>query len=178
MTVLELSSRGVDDTAAVAAAVAEVTVGGDLLVLSGDLGAGKTAFTKSFAAALGVEAPVTSPTFTLANRYEGRLVVHHLDAYRLEGMAEVRDLGLDELIAPDAVTVIEWGDTIEAVLPRERLEIRLTLPDDPHRSDDDRQLSLTSPGATWGDRLTQVRDRLLASGADVGRRVNCQGPPC
>ena len=151
---LTVVSHGVEDTAVVARAVADVTAGGDLLVLTGDLGAGKTAFTKAYAAALGVEDPVTSPTFTLANRYEGRCTVHHLDAYRIADLEEVRDLGLDELIEPGAVTVVEWGDRIGTALPGDRLEIDLTLP--PGTAGDERSIELTPVGASWASRLDDL----------------------
>lgn len=150
---LVINSAGVADTAALAAALADRTAGGDLLVLTGDLGAGKTAFTKAYAAALGVTALVTSPTFTMANRYEGRLIVNHLDAYRLDGLRDVHDLGLDELITDDAVTVIEWGDTIAPVLPGDRLEVALTIPADADRADDDRVITVSALGDSWRARL-------------------------
>lgn len=149
-----LTVRSPAETAAVAEVVAGLARGGDLVVLAGDLGAGKTAFTKAFASALGVTAPVTSPTFTLANRYEGALTVHHLDAYRLEGPADVIDLGLDELIGPDSVTVIEWGDTIAPALPADRLEIALALPDPESGHDDEhRVITLAALGGSWARRL-------------------------
>jgi len=138
-------------TQALAAALAPLVRDGDLLVLVGDLGAGKTAFTQGLGAALGVEGPITSPTFTLANRYEGRLVLNHLDVYRLEVLAEVHDLALAEL-SDDGVTVIEWGDTIEPVLPGDRLDIRITF----GPGDDDRVLELAALGGAWAERLDEL----------------------
>ena len=146
----------VDATRALAARIASFVRDGDLLVLVGDLGAGKTAFTQGFARALGVEHPVTSPTFTLANRYEGRLVVNHLDAYRVEHVAEARDLALPELLE-DGVTLIEWGDVILPALPTDRLEVRITC----GAGDDDRCIEITPVGHSWA-----ARERALA--ADLG----------
>jgi tRNA threonylcarbamoyladenosine biosynthesis protein TsaE len=91
-------TSSVDATRAMAAAVAPLARSGDLVLLVGDLGAGKTAFTQGFAAALGVDEPITSPTFTLARSYQGKLQVNHLDVYRLETAQEAEDLGLGELL--------------------------------------------------------------------------------
>ena len=120
---------------------------GDLIALTGELGAGKTAFVQGFAAALGVVAPVTSPTFVLANRYEGRMVVNHLDAYRLSGIVEAHDLALPELL-DDGVTLVEWGDVISAALPADRLEIAIGFGAGP----DDRTVELTARGPSWLER--------------------------
>ncbi|MEZ5167675.1 MAG: tRNA (adenosine(37)-N6)-threonylcarbamoyltransferase complex ATPase subunit type 1 TsaE [Acidimicrobiales bacterium] len=139
-------------TAVLAASVAEQLRDGDLLVLAGDLGAGKTAFTKGLCAALDVDATVTSPTFTLANRYEGRLAVNHLDVYRIDDPAEVADLAIDELL-DDGVTVIEWGDRIESVLPTHRLCLRFTLGE----SDDDRIIDLVAGSPDWWERVQAIR---------------------
>lgn len=120
-------------------------------MLVGDLGAGKTAFTQGLCAALGVDEPVTSPTFTLANRYEGRLVVNHLDVYRVEALAEAEDLALTELL-DDGVTVIEWGDVILATLPADRLDMRLTF----GVGDDDRLIEFTAVGPRWAERIDDL----------------------
>ncbi len=116
-------------TKAMAAALAELARPGDLLLLAGDLGAGKTAFTQGFGAALGVDDLITSPTFTLVNTYEGRLELNHLDVYRLEALSEVLDLGVPEMLDEGGVTVIEWGDAVAPALPADYLEIRFTFPD-------------------------------------------------
>jgi tRNA threonylcarbamoyladenosine biosynthesis protein TsaE len=140
-------TRDVDQTRALAGAIAALVGVGDLLVLVGDLGAGKTHFTQGFARARGVAEPVTSPTFTLANRYVGDLVINHLDAYRVEELGEAEDLAIPELLE-DGVTLIEWGDRILPALPGDRLEVKITLGDD----DDERQILLSSMGRSWTSR--------------------------
>lgn len=141
------------ETRDVAAVVAGHIAADDLLLLTGDLGAGKTAFTQGFAAALGVTEPVTSPTFTLANVYRGRLEINHLDVYRLQHLDEVMDLGLSELLDSGAVTLVEWGDTIRSELPAEYLEIRFLMGD----GDDDRRLEFFMIGPRW-----RSRERVLS----------------
>ncbi len=145
-------TRSVAGTRQVAAALAGMVRPGDLVVLCGDLGAGKTAFTQGLGSALGVTTPVTSPTFTLANRYEGDLVVNHLDVYRLAHIDEVGDLGLHELLDDRSVTVIEWGDAIAGVLPCGYLEVRLLLGE----ADDDRVIQFRTVGAEWADREPEL----------------------
>ncbi len=152
---ISCESTSVDDTAGIAAAVAELVIDGDLLALVGGLGAGKTAFTREFAGALGVTQRVTSPTFTLANRYEGRLVVNHLDVYRMEGAGESRDLGIDELL-DDGVTLIEWADVIMGALPEARLDIGFGFGD----ADDDRVITLEPRGVAWEGRSDALADAL------------------
>lgn len=102
---------------------------GDVVSLSGDLGAGKTALVQGLAAGLGVTTPVTSPTFMLQRIHHGRLPLVHIDVYRLNELDEVAALG-DEAFARDVVTVIEWGDTIAALLPGDRLDVELQHVDD------------------------------------------------
>ena len=104
--VATVPTASADETQTVAARLAVLVRAGDLIVLCGDLGAGKTAFTQGLGRALGVTAPITSPTFTLANRYEGdNLTVHHLDVYRLARIEEVRDLGLPEPVSYSHLTL-------------------------------------------------------------------------
>ena len=145
---LEARTTSVDETRALGAALAELVRPGDVVVLAGDLGAGKTAFTQGVGLGLGVETRITSPTFTLAHVYEGRLTVHHLDVYRLDQLDEVLDLGLAELLDEGGLVVIEWGDAILPVLPADLLEVRLELGD----GDDDRTISLRPVGPTWSAR--------------------------
>ncbi|NLV77124.1 MAG: tRNA (adenosine(37)-N6)-threonylcarbamoyltransferase complex ATPase subunit type 1 TsaE [Tissierellia bacterium] len=98
---------------------------GDIISLTGDLGAGKTTLTKSIGKGLGVEDYITSPTFTLINEYKGRLNLYHFDVYRLEGPIDLYDLGFEEYIYSNGVSIIEWGDKIEEILPEERINIQI-----------------------------------------------------
>jgi tRNA threonylcarbamoyladenosine biosynthesis protein TsaE len=125
---LHLRTTGPDDTRVVAAAVARHLEPGDVVALSGELGAGKTCFVQGAAAALGVDRPVTSPTFVLVRHYEGRLPIVHCDVYRLDRLGDVLELG-DEVLAPDVVTFVEWGDAIVALLPDDRIEVDLRSED-------------------------------------------------
>ncbi len=99
---------------------------GMVICLNGELGSGKTVFTKAFASALGIEDDVTSPTFNIIKEYpNGELPLYHMDVYRLEG--NVDELGLDEYFDGDGVTIIEWADMIEDHLPKERLDINIRV---------------------------------------------------
>lgn len=111
------------ETQALAEQMATRLHAGDVLTLEGDLGAGKTTFTKSVAKGLGIKRNVNSPTFTILKQYEGRLPLNHLDVYRLANSDE--DLGWDELFYGDAVSIIEWAHLIEEDLPAERLAIQI-----------------------------------------------------
>lgn len=136
-------------------------------MLVGDLGAGKTAFSKAFGAALGVTEPMTSPTFTLAREYQGRLTLHHLDVYRLEMMSEVLDLDLPDLLDSGGVVLIEWGDAILSTLPPDFLEVRFTFGD----GDDDRHIALRPVGERWCGRESAIA-------ASLGTSVETGGDPC
>jgi tRNA threonylcarbamoyladenosine biosynthesis protein TsaE len=151
--VIELRTSSADETKDLGAALAGVLVAGDLLLLVGDLGAGKTAFAQGLGAGLGVTDPITSPTFTLASRYEGdHLLFHHLDVYRLEGLAEVGDLDLPELLEDEAVVAIEWGDSILPALPADHLEVRLVW----EGVDDERSIALVPAGTRWRARMAAL----------------------
>jgi tRNA threonylcarbamoyladenosine biosynthesis protein TsaE len=152
--VLVARTAAVAETRALATALAELARPGDLLLLSGDLGAGKTAFAQGFGKGLGIDEPITSPTFTLAREYQGsRLRLHHLDVYRMESMAEVFDVDLPDLLDDEAVVLIEWGEAIVASVPADYLEVALRLGD----ADDDRVLELRPVGPSWGNRSKAVR---------------------
>jgi tRNA threonylcarbamoyladenosine biosynthesis protein TsaE len=124
---LRILTSSVEETQRLAAALEPHLDAGDLLLLSGDLGAGKTAFVQGLAAAIGVTNRVTSPTFVVAQTYQGRLRLHHLDAYRIETPAQIMDLDLPRLLDDAAVTVIEWGDVLLSALPQDFLRIRITF---------------------------------------------------
>lgn len=143
------STSSVDETRDLAAALATLARPRDVLVLAGDLGAGKTAFAQGFGRGLGVQERVTSPTFTLVHVYDsGRLPIHHLDVYRLDQLSEALDLGLAEMLEDGGVVLIEWGDAISPLLPHDYLEVRLTFGD----GDDERQLEIRPVGGRWTGR--------------------------
>src|SRR5699024_11445006 len=118
-------------TLEVAKALASFFEAGDVVTLEGDLGVGKTTFTKGIAKGLEIKRAVTSPTFTIIKEYDGRLKLYHMDAYRLEFSDE--DLGYDEYFYGEGVTVIEWPQFIEEYLPENRLMIHLKRVDDTKR---------------------------------------------
>lgn len=125
MTVITRCTDSAHETQALAAALAELAEPGDLVVLVGDLGAGKTCFVQGFAAALGVTEPVTSPTFALVHNYTGTVPVFHADLYRLVSEHEVLDLGVDEALSGGAIGVVEWADRALDVLPQPRLAVTI-----------------------------------------------------
>ena len=145
-------TSSVEETRDLASLLIKVFQAGDVVVLSGDLGAGKTAFTQGLGLALGIEHPITSPTFTLANRYEGELILNHLDVYRLENFQEVEELGLSELIDANSLTVIEWGDVISSVLIEGYLEITLSLGEGLN----DRIIDFSPIGHKWLERESEL----------------------
>jgi tRNA threonylcarbamoyladenosine biosynthesis protein TsaE len=139
---------GPDDTRALGAALAGLLRAGDLVVLVGPLGAGKTALTQGIGAGLGVSEPVTSPTFVIARVHTGgRVPLVHADAYRLGSVADVDDLDLDAS-AEESVTVVEWGQGLVEQLAEEHLEVRLD-----RRDDDVRTARLVPHGPGWESRL-------------------------
>lgn len=118
---MEFISNSLAETADFAERYADTIREGDVICLYGDLGAGKTTFTKFLCSALGVTAEVTSPTFTLCNEYSGRLRVYHFDMYRLKNPAEAVDSGLDEILrAGDGVCLVEWPENLGSLLPPNR----------------------------------------------------------
>ena len=123
MRMYEIIMNSVDDTERFAVTLAKLLEAQDTITLEGDLGAGKTTFTKALAKGLGVKRTVNSPTFTIIKQYEGRLPFNHLDVYRLAESDE--DLGWDELFYGDAVSVVEWAHLIEQDLPQNRLAIEI-----------------------------------------------------
>jgi len=158
---MELRSTGATQTRAIGAAIASVAEAGDVVVLTGDLGTGKTVLAQGIAAALGVDEPVVSPTFTLMREYEGRLPVRHLDVYRLDHVQEAIDLGLEELL-DDGVVAIEWGEGVRELLPLDRVEVTLALLPPEEADDDTRRIVVATVGAGWAAREAGVHAALGA----------------
>ncbi|CAN5894509.1 tRNA (adenosine(37)-N6)-threonylcarbamoyltransferase complex ATPase subunit type 1 TsaE [soil metagenome] len=153
---LELATTGASDTRRLAATIAGALRVGDVVSLTGELGAGKTCFVQGAAAALGVTERVTSPTFLLRREYEGRVPIVHFDVYRLDTLQEAAELGLDEVGL--CVTFIEWGDAMQPLLPADHLEISFTATlDEPAASGDEiRHVILRPRGADWRRRIVSL----------------------
>jgi tRNA threonylcarbamoyladenosine biosynthesis protein TsaE len=131
--------------------LAELLLPGDLVLLSGPLGAGKTTLAQGIGAGLGVGGPVVSPTFVIARIYRGgRLPMVHVDAYRLGGVDEVDDLDLDASVG-ESVTVVEWGEGLVESLAENRLEVRIDRPEGINDEDDDdtRTVRVVGHGPRW-----------------------------
>ena len=155
---LVTQTHSADETHALARRIGELLRAGDVVVLEGELGTGKTVFAKGIAVALGITEPVVSPTFTVVREYDAPLPLVHVDVYRLDHLQELHDLGFDDLVGSDAVTVVEWGDHVSALLPADRLDVRL----EPGATDDDRVVAIDAAGRSWvarRDALTAVVER-------------------
>jgi len=158
---LELATSGADQTRALARAMAPLCLPGDIVLLAGDLGAGKTTFAQGFAAGLGIDEVVTSPTFTLVRQYpvdttgaagsaraHGVRVLIHADVYRLDHLQEIADLGLGELVEDGGVALVEWGDAAARLLGEGSLAVGLVSTD----ADDHRSIGVRQCGGVWTGR--------------------------
>ncbi len=143
----KITSRSEQDTIELAQNIESEKFPNMVICLQGDLGSGKTVFTKGFASSLGVEETVTSPTFNIIKEYSsGEMDLYHMDVYRLDG--KVEDLGIEEYYHKDGIVIIEWSDMIKDYLPEERLEIKIKLSEE---SEDVRIILITPYGKQYED---------------------------
>jgi tRNA threonylcarbamoyladenosine biosynthesis protein TsaE len=142
MNQYKIHTKGAEETSQFAEKLGAFLIPGDVIALEGDLGAGKTTFTKGLAKGLEIKKTVNSPTFTIIKEYHGRLPLYHMDVYRVENSLE--DLGFDEYFEGDGVTVVEWAHLIEDQLPSERLTIYLY-----HEDNDNRKIALDPIGKRY-----------------------------
>ena len=139
-SVIARRSAGPEDTEAIAAQMAGALTSGDVLLLTGDLGAGKTTFVRGLARGLGVSIGVKSPSFAIHLRYPGSLPLHHLDLYRLGSSRDLSELGLEDVLERDGVTVIEWGERLGDWIPERAVRIRFN-----DRGGSERQIVVDAP---------------------------------
>ena len=155
-----------EDTRAIGEMLAGLLSPGDRIVLSGELGSGKTTFVQGVVRGLGATDNVVSPTFTLVREYTtGRLPVAHVDLYRLSNVQDVVDLALDEVSGDAGVVLVEWGDVVEELIGDERLHVELA-PEDPSGADETRVIVLRPIGPTWSERWPAIVESLAAREAD------------
>lgn len=132
-----------EETAAVGEALGRTLAAGDVVALYGELGAGKTCFVQGLVRGLDVVGHATSPTFVMVNEYRGRLTVNHVDAYRATSLTELVDLGLLDLLGGDGVTLVEWADKAEPLLPERAVRVRIE-----GVGDEPRLITIARPGPT------------------------------
>ena len=160
MTPLVLRSHSARETARIGSALGQYAEAGDVFLLSGELGAGKTCLTQGIAKGLGVDGYVRSPTFVLVSVHQGRLPLYHIDIYRLDEVAEVVDLGLEEYLAGDGVSVIEWASKALEVFPQPYMLVTLT-----YEGENERLIQLEARGERFESLLSQVEKRLSRTAA-------------
>ena len=163
---VRLVTSSPDETRKVAATVAGALRLGDVVALTGELGAGKTCFVQGAAAALGVTERVTSPSFVLRRDYGGQVPILHLDVYRLDTLQDVVELGYEHALDRQRVTFIEWGDAMSPMLPADHLEIEFRLPPLQALSPvveeaEPRWLTLRARGLDWARRLAALSADLV-----------------
>ena len=132
MTTFSVISNSAEETSRLGERLGRLAGPGDVIALTGDLGSGKTQFARGVAAGAGVDpaVPITSPTYTLLNIYPGRSQLYHFDLYRLEGAADVAELGFEEYLDGDGIAVVEWAERLQELLPEERLAVFFSYEDE------------------------------------------------
>lgn len=164
---MKVVTRSVEETRALGEQLGrEVLRAGDVVVLTGELGTGKTALAQGVGRGLGVDGPVVSPTFTLVREYEGRVRLCHVDVYRLERVQEIHELGIEEQLE-ESVTLIEWGEVAASALPPDRLEVRITAGAGP----DERIIELVLRGEPWRRRSARLAEIAAGCGSDEDHRT-------
>jgi len=142
---LRLFSNSVEDTYDIGKRLGRLLTKGSIVCLTGDLGAGKTAFTQGIAKGMGVEDYVTSPTYTIINEYQGRIPLYHFDVYRLNDVEEMYELGYEEYFFGDGAVVVEWADIVRDIIPTERLWITILKGKD----ENSREILIEPTGAAY-----------------------------
>jgi tRNA threonylcarbamoyladenosine biosynthesis protein TsaE len=153
----KFSTNSSEETLEIAKRLSEKVKKSDVVTLEGDLGAGKTTFTKGLAKGLGIKRNVNSPTFTIIKEYkDGRLPLYHMDVYRLEDADE--DLGFDEYFHGDGITVVEWAHLIEDQLPSERLDIKIL-----YVNDSTRKIMMTPYGSHYVEICKELSNESISN---------------
>ncbi len=158
MNHLELITHSPEQTQKLGVRIGALALPGDTFLLDGDLGAGKTCLTQGIAWGLGIKEYATSPSFIVVRELYGRLPLYHIDLYRLEHIAEIAELGLDDYIYGNGVCVVEWAEKALSLLPIEHLRIQIS-----YLSDDERSFQLKPNGKRYREILAQLKHLSLNS---------------
>jgi tRNA threonylcarbamoyladenosine biosynthesis protein TsaE len=156
---LKVISKNAEQTNKLGERLGKLLQQGDIICLTGDLGAGKTAFAKGIGEGLEVAEHITSPTYTIINEYNGRIPLYHFDVYRLEGVEEMYELGYEEYFFGDGAVVVEWADIVKDIIPNERLWITMLR----GKEEDTREIIIEATGDRY---KTIVKE--LEQHADIG----------
>ncbi len=151
VTELKITSRCPDDTVNLGRKIGKLAIPGDIILLTGILGAGKTCLTQGIAYGLGINEYTLSPSFVLVRELYGRLTLYHMDIYRLENIAEIAGLGLDDYLYGKGVCAIEWANKGMPLFPEEHLSVDII-----YKGDNERQIILTA----YGKRYSELLDKL------------------
>ena len=158
MKPLELTTHNPEETQELGKLIGKLAQPGDVYLLSGKLGAGKTCLTQGIAWGLGIEEYAASPTFVLMRELKGRLTLYHIDLYRLDHIEEIADLGLDDYFYGQGICVVEWAEKALSILPEENFRIQIN-----YLSENERQLIITPNGKHYAKSVTRIeaawRDR-------------------
>ena len=150
---MEFEVYSINETTKLGLEIGRLVNSGDVICLTGDLGTGKTHITKGIAMGLNITDIITSPTFTIVNEYDsGRLKMNHFDVYRVNDPDEIYAIGFDDYIFSEAVSIIEWANYIEEILPNEYLHIHISK--DLSKNEDYRKITLTS----YGNRYNYIKE--------------------
>jgi len=149
---LEMSSHSAEQTRKIGAKLGELAASGDVILLEGELGVGKTCLTQGIARGLSIDDYVISPTFVLLREYRGRLPLYHIDFYRLDSIEEMAQLGLEDYLYSSGVCVVEWAEKGLDILPEEHLYIKMQ-----HLASTERKLSFTPKGARYVEMLSMIK---------------------
>jgi tRNA threonylcarbamoyladenosine biosynthesis protein TsaE len=154
----EILSRSPEQTGELGVRIGQLAIAGDIILLSGDLGAGKTCFTQGIARGLKTREPAASPSFVLVKELYGRLPLYHIDLYRLDHLAEIAELGLDDYLYGNGVCVVEWAEKGLPLLPAEHLLIEIS-----YLGDSERRFQLKPKGKRYREITAQLEYPLLDS---------------
>lgn len=153
---LRINVDNIKETEKIGYMLGKLLTGGEIICMIGDLGAGKTTMTQSIAKGLDVEDYVTSPTFTIINEYSGRCPLYHFDVYRINDVDEMYDLGYEEYFYSNGVSIIEWANIIEEILPTERLNIEISKKD----NNEGREIAINGRGNKYLNVIEKMEEEL------------------